>query len=397
MKHFQLVFSSLLLFLVVVFSFNCENDYPTSLWNANEAGKPQPIISEIIPADSSYAGISEIIIKGQNFSTVPEENLIFFSGNKAKVTAATATQLTLRAPKIAGENLEIKIAVHGAELFSEPVAYKLKPAVSIMGNLADNSNVAYAIAVDNNGNIYVSIEGNVIKKIDAAGKTTHFADVTFLKASSMKFGPNNNIYASYAAGRNKKIATITPDGTETAIVSVPNAPEDFDFDAAGNIWVTGGSEVYVVKSDNSITSVKTFPVPLKSVRVFNNYLYVSEKSTGLTKIWRAEIQGETLGAEEMVFDVASIEFLAGRVVNTFTFSEDGKYFFGTNYSDAIVIHNPEGNSNSVLYTELIGPDVVALTWSKDFIYAVQQTGSATSSNVLKIKMFENGAPYNGRP
>ncbi|HDQ00637.1 MAG TPA: hypothetical protein ENN22_15840 [bacterium] len=398
MKRFNIVFLSLLFLATAAFLFNCENKYPSSLWDPDAATKPQPVIQQVIPADSAYAGISEIIIKGQNFSPVPEYNLVFFSGNKALVIAATETQLTIRAPKITGSDLELKIAVHEAELFSDPVNYKLLPAVSITGNLAENEEMGYAIAVDNDGNVYVSIDGKKIKKIDAQGTTTLLADVSFLKANGMKMGPDNVLYVTFAAGRLRKVATISMDGTEQDYASLPAAPEDLDFDANGNIWVTSLQDVYLVKTDQSVTKIKTFPLTLKSIRVFNGNVYVSgfDQTSGEAKIYRAPIQDETLGDEEVVFDIAAADWLSGVTVNSFTFSADGKIFLATGKSpDAIFIYNPDTGTHENLYPELVGPNIYAFTWSNDnFIYAVQQLTGA--SNVLKIKMFENGAPYYGR-
>jgi len=398
MKRFNIVFLSLLFLATAAFLFNCENKYPSSLWDPDAATKPQPVIQQVIPADSAYAGISEIIIKGQNFSPVPEYNLVFFSGNKALVIAATETQLTIKAPKITGSDLELKIAVHEAELFSDPVNYKLLPAVSITGNLAENEEMGYAIAVDNDGNVYVSIDGKKIKKIDAQGTTTLLADVSFLKANGMKMGPDNVLYVTFAAGRLRKVATISMDGTEQDYASLPAAPEDLDFDANGNIWVTSLQDVYLVKTDQSVTKIKTFPLTLKSIRVFNGNVYVSgfDQTSGEAKIYRAPIQDETLGDEEVVFDIAAADWLSGVTVNSFTFSADGKIFLATGKSpDAIFIYNPDTGTHENLYPELVGPNIYAFTWSNDnFIYAVQQLTGA--SNVLKIKMFENGAPYYGR-
>ncbi|MDW7682201.1 MAG: hypothetical protein SCK70_16680, partial [bacterium] len=292
----------------------------------------------------------------------------------------------------------LKIAVHEAELFSDPVNYKLLPAVSITGNLAENEEMGYAIAVDNDGNVYVSIDGKKIKKIDAQGTTTLLADVSFLKANGMKMGPDNVLYATFAAGRLRKVATISMDGTEQDYASLPAAPEDLDFDANGNIWVTSLQDVYLVKTDQSVTKIKTFPLTLKSIRVFNGNVYVSgfDQTSGEAKIYRAPIQDETLGGEEVVFDIAAADWLSGVTVNSFTFSEDGKIFLATDKSpDAIFIYNPDTGTHENLYPELVGPNIYAFTWSNDnFIYAVQQLTGA--SNVLKIKMFENGAPYYGR-
>lgn len=398
MKNLNYVLISLFILLVAAFLMNCENKYPESLWDPDAPTQPQPVIEQIIPPDSTYAGVGEIVIKGKNFSPVKEENLVFFSGNRAEVTGASETEITIKSPKVTGDSLEIKIAVHKAELFSEPVYYKLKAAVAVTGNLAENNEMAYAIASDKSGNIYVSIEGKTIKKIDPEGNVSHIADVSFLKANSMKYGPGDMLYAAFAAGRVKKIATVdVQDGSEGTYATFSSEPKDLDFDVNGNLWVTTGSDIYLVKPDQTKTQVKTFPINLKTARVFNGYLYISgfDEATGEAKIWKAEIQGEALGTEEVVLDIAAADWLAGITVNSFTFDADGKMYLATDNTDAILIYNPTDGSHDILFPELIAPNIYSFCWSDgQFIFAVQQLESI--SNVLKIDVGKSGAPYYGR-
>lgn len=55
-----------------------------------------PAITSVAPATAA-AGAA-VTITGQNFSTVPDENAVLFGGFRARVTAATATQLTAVVP-----------------------------------------------------------------------------------------------------------------------------------------------------------------------------------------------------------------------------------------------------------------------------------------------------------
>jgi len=397
MKKLHAISIFMMILLIAAFFFGCENKYPESLWDPNAPSGAQPVIEQIIPPDSTYAGVGEIIIKGKNFSPVKDYNLVFVGGKKADVVDATETQITIKSPVVIGDSLEIKIAVHKTELFSEPVYYKLRAAVSVIGNLAENNWMAYAIASDRVGNVYVDIEGKLLKKIDTQGNVTHVADVTFLKANSMKYGPGDKIYAAFAAGRVKKIATVDTSGVEGTYVSLPKEPKDIDFDANGNAWVTVDTDVYLVKPDQSKTSVKTFPVKLKTIRVFNDNIYVSgfDETTGEAKIWKAPIQGETLGDEEVVLDIAAADWLTGVTVNSFTFDSDGNMYLATDNADGILIYNPVDSSHDVLFPGLIAPNIWAFCWSEgNFLFAVQQLESY--SNILKIDVGKTGAPYYGR-
>ncbi len=396
------IFSRIYVFLPVLiflgFFYDCDKDVTPSLFDPNATSKPAPVITEITPAGGAYAAIEDVIIKGKNFSSVAEENLVFFDGSLAQVITASPSQLTVQTPNVTGDSLEVKIAVLGAELFSEPVLYKLKPAVIKLGAFMETETEAYAVDVDKDENVYVSLIGKVIKKIDPAGVTTTLANVSFLKPTGgMKMGPGYVLYAAFSAGRVKKIATISANGSEGTFTTLPDAPQDFDFDINGNIWISIGADIYLIKPDASKTKVKTFAMPVKTVRVFNSYLYLSGKNetSGEAKIWRCEIQGETLGTEELVLDMSATNWLTNVSVNSFTFAEDGEMYLATDNLDAIFVYNPVNGSYKTLYPGLIEANIIALSWGEgQDMYAIQQLTS--TFNLLKIVVRKNGAPYYGR-
>lgn len=398
MKKVMYRINILLLFIVITSYFmSCEKEVTPSLFDPDKPSKPTPVITDIIPHGSAYAVIEEVTIKGSNFSSTPDENLVFFDGSKAKVTTASATQLTIITPNVTGDSLEVKIAVLGAELYSEPVFYKLKPSVSTIGTFLETETEGYAVAVDLDENVYVSLTGKLIKKITPEDVTTTLASVSFLTPNGgMKMGPGYTLYAAFSAGRVRKIATISPDGNEGTYVTLPGAPQDFDFDADGNIWISVDKDIYLIKPDASPTQIKTFSLPLKTVRVFDGYLYISgmDEATGEAKIWRSQIQGETLGTEEEVLDLTAA-WLNNSTINSFTFSEDGEMYIATDNLDAIFTYNPVDGSHKTLYPGLIGPKIIAFCWGEgQDIYALQQLSG--SFNVLKIVIRKNGAPYYGR-
>ncbi len=374
----------------------CQYDYPPSLFDPNEKSKPQPVVTEVIPPDSAYAGVGTITIRGRNFSPKPEENLVFFNAQRAEVLQASETELVVKTPNLVADSILIKIAVHGAELFSEPVRYKLVAAVSEHGKLLEGE-VAFGIAADREGNIFVSIEGKRIKKITPAGKTSIFTNTTFLRANSMKMGPGDTLYAATAAGRARIIQTISPDGVGRTFVSLPGNPRDFDFDADGNIWVSAFKDIYLVRPDGSRAKADSYPVDIEAVRVFEGYLYVGGKDelSGEAKIWRSPIQGETLGEKEVFLDLAAANWLEGADVLSLTFAKDGTLYLGTNhpkYGIFVVNANKEGEP---LYPGLIEPQVYAMTWpAGNAIFAVVQFPGG--SKIIKVNVGKEGAPYYGR-
>ncbi len=399
--------------LLLVGLMGCGQEPAKSLFDPNEPSRPTPVISSIVPPDSSLAGVGEIVVNGQNFSPKPEENFVFFNEVVATVLEASESRLKISSPKIVGDSIRIKIAVHGAELFSNPVYYKLVPAVSDFGKIFEGD-VAYGIASDRDGNVFVFVQGRTrsIKKMAPDGTTTDFASTSFLRANAMKMGPNDLLYVA-PSGRIKRIATFAADGTEGTFVSLgaPTLPEprDLDFDSDGNLWVVGGSILFRITPDKSVTQAATFPVQLRTVRIFDNFVYVAGRNpaTGEEKIWRSEIQGDTLKPAEVVLDVAAAAWLDGASVQTLTFSENGEMFLGvtapateTPDANGLFVLRPDG-SHDVWYPGLIAPEIYALSWGPgQSLFAVRQFENTDTnelnSQVYKIKMARSGAPYYGR-
>ena len=82
MKVRFLVFQTIfLLMLTFVIYIGCDKDTTPSLWDPSKPSGPTPEISEMIPPVWALSGVSEIIIKGKNFSTNVLENFVYFNHN----------------------------------------------------------------------------------------------------------------------------------------------------------------------------------------------------------------------------------------------------------------------------------------------------------------------------
>jgi len=406
MKKFILLLSALLA--------GCKNDTSPSLFDPNDQSSPAPVVRSITPADSALAGAGEVTLAGENFSAKKEENLVYFDTTPVEVLSASATQLKVKPANIISDTVKIRIAVLGAEKFSATVRYKLKAAVAPFGKIEDPGYTAnrdalraYGIDVDLEGNVYLSTEQTIsglttsrIKKIAPNGATTNLATTAFLRANALRMGPGNTLYALYRTGRLRNIVTFSPAGVQTPFVSLPgNATDevrDMDFDASGNLWVTIGTDIYLVKPNQAISKAATTADTLSALRVYNGFVYYASrnKARGEEKIWRSSIQGETLGAPETVLDVATASWLGGRSVSALTFSESGEMYLGTNHPSGMFV--VRGNTGEVLYPGLLGPTIYAASWNNGtLLYAVRQVNN-TLSQFLKIDTGKKGAPYYGR-
>jgi len=402
-----------LLFLAISLA-GCENDTAPSLYDPNDLPNPAPVVRSIAPPDSALAGAGEVILIGENFSAKKEDNIVYFDTTPVEILAASATQLTVKPANIISDTVKIRIAVLGAEKFSATVRYKLKAAVAPFGKIEDpgysatrDALRAYGIDVDLEGNVYLSTEQTIsglttsrIKKIDPTGATTNLATTAFLRANALRVGPGNTLYALYRTGRLRNIVTFSPAGVQTPFVSLPgNATDDvrdMDFDASGNLWVTIGTGIYLVKPNQAISRALATADTLSALRVYNGFVYFAGRNKALPeeKIWRSRIDGETLGASEVILDVAAVSWLGGRSVLSLTFSESGDLYIGTTHPSGMFV--VRGNSGEALYPGLLGPSIYALSWSNgNLVYAVRQI-NPNLSQLLKIDAAKKGAPYYGR-
>jgi hypothetical protein len=89
MKNNFILFFCLTILLSI---FGCKNDYPTSVYDANHVGKPQPVITSITPLVTA-SGVGDITINGSNFSSVLAENYVYFDKKIGVVYSASPTQL----------------------------------------------------------------------------------------------------------------------------------------------------------------------------------------------------------------------------------------------------------------------------------------------------------------
>lgn len=384
--------------IVLMILIACERSATPSLYVENEPSKSVPVISTINPPLESLAGIGQITIVGQNFSTIISENIVFFGSDTAQIISASATELVVESPNLPRDSLQVKIAVDGAFEFSNIAFYTLRSVFEIMGEFGEFDD-AFGIAVDSVDNLYVSLQGKKIVKITPQNEQSEYATTLVDKASAMKFGPDGHLY--YVNILSFVLRVLPGGGTDELFTTVPGGVFDLDFDQFGNLYAGGSGEaVYRVKSDKSKTVAADYSaVSIRTVRVFNDYLYVGgQTGSPIThKIWRNQIiSADSLGPNELYFDWSG-EVGGGTEVLAVTFADDGDMYVGTNASDAIYIIHPD-KSYEPLYPGIISPFGYALSWGNgEFLFLNRRDNdNGTRKNVLKVLMRKTGAPYYGR-
>jgi hypothetical protein len=380
----------------------CKEDTPTSLYNPNYVGGPQPIVTSLASSNGAiyFAGLSTVTITGSNFSATALENIVFFDAVQATVLQASPTQLVVKAPLLVKDNIKVVVSVRGAAKYSETQSVNLVAAVTDYGKFGSTEE-AVGIATDAAGNLYASMKiagaGNGIRKY-MVGPDTGF---TYAPAggvtqwSGLKVGPGGVLFGARVQ---RAIYTI-PQGASPVLwaQATGSSITDIDFDNLGNIWAVGNNaNIYRFKvSDKSVT---TFPFTalLRTVRVYNGYVYVAGKQDSTEDVWRFKLASDgTIGATPELFFNLTAAYGAASTANAITFDTDGSMYLGTSGSQAIILVAPDGKSSNPLYPGLFSPSTITFAWgSGSTLFAVRSSAVVTNT-IIKINTLKNGAPYYG--
>ncbi|MDO9548654.1 MAG: IPT/TIG domain-containing protein [Candidatus Marinimicrobia bacterium] len=436
MKRILLLIATVSLTVLITMT-GCDTDYPPSPWNPDDTGNPNPIVTSVTPPDTSLEGVGIIQIAGQNFSSVPTENVIFFNAKRGTVLEATPTLLTVQNPVVLEiptqnwlDSIDIKIAVNRAYEFGNYLKtdgsmypYRLKRAGIEYGNF-DNSDKPHAMDCDSSGALYVAGESKNIYKVTADGtygftKTTYSANTAIAIVTGMKMGPGGQLYI---ARKNKKIYSIPAGGGSKLTFTVKDLSgnvADLDFDQNGILWTAGkGDSVYAVdQSGNCIGSSPYVGFDIISVRIFNGYIYLAGTYSGddttipAAGIWKNQITGVgTLGTREPVFNWTTFAGATG-AIQSISFDEDGNLYVGAKETydaakayvpgNAITIIKIDG-STEVLYPSIMKAPATNVTWNNGNYLFISRwvendaAAGAPSIRVIRVELDKNSAPYYGR-
>ncbi len=391
--------------------FGCAEEPTKSINDPNTFGtRPAPVISSVTPSNVALAGVTRITITGQNFSSVKEENLVYFDATRGEVLSASPTQLLVKAPNLVKTPVQIKIAVLKSDLFSNILPYALEAAVLEVikfkkdDETTEQKEQPWGIASDAEGNLYFSLTssgvGAGVKKLTPSGAQTDFAPEppgTATKYSSLKVGPSGILYGATVE---RRILQLSASSATTWVSSGLGTIYDFDFDAEKNLWAGGNNDfIYRVRADKNL---KPFPFKanVRSVRIFNGHVYLAGNREGQEKVWRLPIvSADVLGPEEEYYDYSANY---GGNVWALTFAADGDMYLGTDAAEAILVVHPN-KTVEPLYSGLFVPKTLLFAWGKstELFVAREKTidGSANiiaSQTILRINMQKESAPYYGR-
>jgi len=410
-------FRSIFVFIWPLFLFfvSCEYEGPDALWNPNYDVGTTPEITSVAPEDMAMAGISQIVIHGQNFSADAGQNRVYFGNVQVDVKQASNDQLTVYRPNLAADDFAIKVAVEGSVLFAEFSPYSVE---SIGGLYAEAKTLgkANALAVDADGNLYCHVDKKDLYQITPLGDFELVIDNTSPRSvDDMKVGPDGYIY--FARDRSYiQRALLEGEGVDRDFEDFGDGIRGnlkcFDFDVNLNIFAGGTKTgLYIIKPDASAENLGVYDdYEMKALRVFDNAVYVAAVYMGddATKpaagVWKTDIVSTDgqVGDITLVLDWSDTGEHAESVITDINFDADGVLYIATdsgpdNLLDPIVMVSPDGTVDTFYKGGLLEGIIYDLVWGNDAgLYYLRDIGDVNLYEIHRLKMAADGAPEYGR-
>lgn len=397
-----------IVFLSIMFLNGCADDPTASLDGYPSANLPSPILSTVEPSTQALAGITEITITGSNFSTDVRNNRVYFNGIPGTTLNATQTQLVVKVPNVVADTVMVKIAVVGAQDFSNQFQYKMISAWEVYYLLDPIAEKAYGI-ITNNADLLVNLYDIGIWKItpppfDSTSKSLYVPKGNTQKWDNFRYGPGGELYGVRSARGVWKVAENVAPAAPWAAPSA-GVIVALEFDSNQNLWaLNNNNTIFKFKQDRTITSYP-FTGVLRAIRLFNNDLYIAATKDNIEGVWRIPIDSNgDLGTEELYFETTSIRLAAK--ITAIAFAADGDLILGMDKGpDPILVVKPD-KSYSELYPGVIGANsVVSIYWPANeeslfFVRGEVRSADGTKIDVgqapIKVEMQKNGAPYFGQ-
>jgi hypothetical protein len=367
-----------------------------SLFDPNREFTADPQVTAIEPAGGWLAGVGTLTITGQNFSTQPSENLVFFNGTRAIVEEATATQLRVRTPNVVAENIAVRIGKMNSERFVE-TTYRLQAAVQPWGALGQMDE-PYGMAAAPDGSLYVFLfsEGQNagIHRIAPDNTRSFFAASPGFTVTSLAVAPDGMVYGVTnqraifrwpAGGGARQTFTAFPEQplpARSTIISIDIAPD-------GTVW-GGGDRIYQV-SPAGVQMVFPFEGNVRTIKVMGSTLYVLGIRNENRRVWTYPINADgTLGEERLLLALDQHPQLANALVAGLAVSNDGDVFFGTNLANPLVRVTPAGQWE-FFFPGILRPSAYELVWGDGpNLYLGRTVSGPNRAGITRINTLMSG-------
>lgn len=365
----------------------CDTTPANTLFDEAPPLRDDPVVTAVEPSSGALAGIGTVTILGENFSTTPSENLVYFDDVRAEVLSASPTELVVETPRLPRSDIQIRVNVIGAEHFSNSVTYALESAVEEVGGVADFEE-SFAIATDEDHNLYVSLFANNasvgIKRILPDGTREDYISSTFKwDALAMKegrlYGVRNvrAVFRFPEGGGDQEVWAVADDRsarfTELAV------------DQEGDVWVGGtGGNLYRIDE-----SGRPEPVPMEGpvtgLAAHGGAIYAARTEEGISSVWRFPVTAGGLETGEKLLDLPP-----GVRAQSLAAARDGSLFVGTDADDPLVLIEADGTADT-FYEGLLEPPAFSLAWGEGpnlFMSRTDLPGSP--STIIRINTQRDG-------
>jgi len=411
---------SVLILLITLFITSCNEDPTASLEGYPSANLPTPVLASVNPSAQALAGVTVITITGSNFSTEAKNNLVYFNGVPGTTLNATPTQLTVKVPDVVSDSVIVKIAVIGAQDFSNVYQYKMLPAWEEYYQFDKIAEKNYGIILDNSNNLYVSffsdaatLVGGIWKitppPFDSTSKTQYIPKGNTQKFDNLRYGPGGQLYGARSARGIWKLVEGVGPGSPWVSSALPTGTliSAIEFDNNQNLWALNDNDkIFKITQDGSVTTYN-FTGNLRAVRIFNGDLYVAAFKNNVEGVWKIPITASSdLGSEELYFDISGIRAL-GTKITAMTFAADGDLIIGLDRGPNPLLVVKPNNAYEELYPGVIKANsVVSMYWAPNstslFLVRGEEKNTDTPPKIivsqitLRVEMEKTGAPYYGQ-
>ena len=399
---------------LALFTMSCDSESNPSIWDKNDAGEPAPTITSVNPPSQQYGGVGSrklITITGTNFNSDIDKNFVYFGTKKGDVIEASATELKVAAPANYGSGLKVQVHTQGAYLPAiyggedTPTPYEIISAETKIG-FYDKYRIPEGICVDAEGNVFITVGANVDKVFPDGTIKQNCLVLKAKSTSNIKVGPDGALYYTYLK---YILKTDTTSGAHT-YKSIGFSTVDLDFDSNKNLWIVGANEIAVANySDLVTTTVQTFnDTTFKSCRVYNNELYMIGKYVGTdTTISKSPFlckvglnsDGTFSGSLQSIRDFGDAGY-DNINISGMNITADGKLYISTiNYSLLEVNNDMATGDLTLVYPAILGDHVAyRFAWGtgEEIYINTKNDNDDTKISILKIMLFEEGAPDFGR-
>jgi len=446
MKTMRLIFC--LLILTLFFLCACNHfDAPTEVWDPNKPFPESPYILNVIPADIAVAGVREITIIGQNFSTNPDSFFVSFGIQpltiKSISVSATMDTLVISRPAVFGFN-DISVMYPATDsivkypyTIENPITPDAVVSTIFSGDLlimeADKGDTIWIAGMPKSG----AKLGHIYKLLPDGVTMTVFKDTSYLvpkisgKASvftypfaDLKIGPGGFLYATFvlpSSAAASSIYCMYPDSTTPKIYATlsANNAEKFDFDDNGNIYIGKSNGLFLIKPGGTNSSVGDYTGTntfgdIRVIKDANNdkFVYALYGSTTaanqkFTQLYRSPINNDgTIDNKQLIYDISADTAFSGCTISSFTVKSDGTVLLSLYTSSAVngnqnySLFMLENNGSLTPYYEdntILPVGIDQLIWgSGRYLYLSKGKTNTSSTRFFRMGMEQNGAPYLGR-